>query len=116
MVFATVQSFRHVARSLGVRDARGFQSKFGARPETLALTWNLMDIGDAANDVKPVHLLWTTMFLKTYSKESVLADTANVCRDTFRKYNYLVLHHMASLRPHVVSALNVDRSAPVFDY
>lgn len=82
---------------------RDFNSIFGKTPEVVALTWNLLDLGDTGAKLK--HLLWALMFMKTYSKEPVLASMAKVTRKTFRKWVWIVIFRIADLSGNIVSEL-----------
>lgn len=53
--------------------------------------------------VKPIHLLWGLMFLKTYATQAVLVAIAGCTKKTFRKWTWKVVKSMAYHANYVVS-------------
>ena len=103
LLYATDNHFMHAARPLlSEYTRRDFKSAFGVSPEVSALAWNLLDFSDAP-DAQPKHLLWALIFLKAYTRESVLCGMAGVCRKTLRKRIWPMIRKIAGLGPSVVS-------------
>ena len=77
-----------------------FRSHFGTSPRICAYLWKSMTL---PNGALPEHLLWALLFMKVYATEAVLANMLGVCRNTFRKWIWLVLGAMHALEGKVVS-------------
>ena len=54
-------------------------------------------------EVEPIHLLWTLMFLKGYHKESVNSAIAEVDEKTFRKWVWILIPEISYLEGDLVS-------------
>ena len=88
-------------------ELRDFIAYFGCSPFTCASLWALMvRTGNVPHGGSMHKLLWTLLFFKTYSKESVLC-TLSGCKDpkTFRNTVWDFLHHISYLEPEVVSLI-----------
>jgi DDE superfamily endonuclease len=78
-----------------------FISMFGAAPNVVTATWNKLVIQDllpASPVVQPVHLLWALLQIKVYPTDQVLGILLNVHTDTFRKYVWVVLSCIPSIK------------------
>lgn len=64
---------------------RAYLSLFGASPHIVWIVWNKIRIR-IAEDAKPLHLLCTLLFLKTYETESVLSVMTGLSPKTMRKW------------------------------
>ena len=92
----------HTARPLlEARGERNFRSLFGTIPEVCAAVWNRL-VFDEGSGVRPVHLLWSLMFMKSYAKEALLCRIAGVSRSTYRKFVWLIIPRIAQLKSDVV--------------
>jgi hypothetical protein len=83
---------------------RKFVSTFGTDPIVVAVLWKLLSAQTPyIQGCKPQHLLWALMFMKLYSKETVLAVLSGSSEKTLRKWVWYFLRQISSLVPHVVS-------------
>ena len=73
-----------------VPQERRFRTILGVSPRGCAVLWEEMG-GDRPEDNEPVHLLWTLLFLMSYSTENILSVIAGVNRKTYRKWVWLQL-------------------------
>ena len=80
---------------------RNMMSFFGASLSTCVALWNICNF--KGKKVQPKHLLWTMMFLKTYTSENVLARIAGTTPKTFRKWKFVVVEEISSNMHKVVS-------------
>jgi hypothetical protein len=75
---------------------RRFKSFFGVSPVVCSICWeqliDKMPIGS-----KPIHLLWTLLFLKRYNSEEVNRTLTGVNEKTFRKWIWLMIELLAKL-------------------
>jgi hypothetical protein len=88
-----------------------FQSSFGTQPVVVADLWHrLMDCGRRRNRHKcrPKHLLWALMFLKSYGKEMDMAARATCDEKTWRKWIWIVLSGINTMKCDVVSDTMID--------
>jgi hypothetical protein len=60
---------------------------FGCTPLACSQLWETMDTGRGRVSLRPRHLLWALLELRTYSKEDVLCFLCGIrCRKTFRRW------------------------------
>lgn len=85
---------------------RRFVSWFGAEPVFLAIVWRKLHesgwLEFAGRRPKPVHLLWTFMWLKGYNNEEVHASQAGVDEKTFREKVWFYVEGIARLDTTIV--------------
>jgi len=97
-----------------IRDCKGavrsrrFRALFGISAVCIAILW-----ADIANQgflnhlglrsLKPMHFLWTLLFLKVYSKEEVNAMQVGCDEKTFRKWTWFYAECIADLDTQYVS-------------
>ena len=72
---------------------RTYVSFFGVCPEVTGVIWALIK-SKLTKKLKPKHLLWSLMFLKQYSNETVLCALANTTPKTLRKWVWTVLEFL----------------------
>ena len=98
---------------------RRWMSSFGTTPVVCAILWRRIDpersfkglSGKQTHQyVKPIHLLWTLLFLKVYGTESVMRSMVGtkeepVTEKTFRKWTDLFVRAISFLESDVVSLL-----------
>lgn len=65
--------------------------------------YNLCDYKHYDKRIKPKHHLWTLMFAKVYSTETVLSSLAQCTRRTHRKWIWKIAPIIAAQYPEVVS-------------
>ena len=67
---------------------RIFRGLFGCPFKVVSKLWNMLDpIGKMSNRCKPIHLLWTLVFLKVYKSEAVHCRIVGCkSRDTYRNW------------------------------
>ena len=84
---------------------RDFVTFFGVHWTLCERVWNHLDeYGPYKRTRKPEHLMWTLLFLRTYSNEKVHASVVNTTTKTFRKWTWRVAEEIALLEAHIVSA------------
>ena len=79
---------------------RRFKALFGITPPTCASAWAIIS-RSVPRGTKPVHLMWTALFLKVYAAEYINSALTGVDCKTFRKWMWSVLQ--------VLSAQNLVR-------
>jgi hypothetical protein len=84
------------------KNDRGFRSHFGCSSDVCSVLWQMMAV-NRPNGMRPTHLLWALLFLKTYSTEDVLAERVGTTRKTYRKWVWTVVELIQALKPRVVS-------------
>ena len=86
---------------------RRFREAFGCAVAVVVELWQKLEPYITVNKSAQVsHMFWALMFLKTYSKETVLSGMAGgVDEKTFRKWIWLFVCAIASLESDVVSAV-----------
>lgn len=96
------------SRAGGKTRMRRFISWFGAEPVHVSITWKklcnsgwLQYVG--SRQPKPLHLLWTFMWLKSYHNEEVGAGIAGVDEKTYREKVWFYLKGIARMDGDVVS-------------
>lgn len=75
---------------------RRFRSSFGVSPLICEKSWNLLN-GKRPRGSKPVHLLWTFLFLKQYNSEHVNHSIVKADEKTFRKWVWIFIYLLAEL-------------------
>jgi hypothetical protein len=87
---------------------RIIRATLGVSFRTISELWNMLDpINKISNRAKPVHLLWTLVFLKVNSSEPVhLMVTGCKSRDTFRLWVDRFGIAIAELEPTVIFLAN----------
>lgn len=88
----------------GRRDGsrRDFRALFGVSPTVCVDLWYLCrDSFD--KKIRPRHLLWSLMWMKTCATEPILSSLVRVTRKTFRKWNWKVLPTVSAQAKHLVS-------------
>jgi len=87
---------------------RDFSSLFGTKVEVVFIVWQkLTSTGNMPHGGKPKHLLWALLFLKTYATETIMLRIIGSGggvqnRTTLRKWVWLFVHAIESLKPLVV--------------
>jgi len=84
---------------------RTFKQNFGCSPLVLMKCWDLLCGHSSLRGKKPIHLLWTCLFLKVYAKESINATMAGCDEKTFRKHTWDMIYAISDLEPEVVRLL-----------
>ena len=84
-----------------------FKSHFGCAPIICVDLWWLISNRNHANDYfpspRPVHLLWTFLFLRCYPKKTVLSTTLGVDEKTVLKWIWIVIEMISDTKKSVVS-------------
>ena len=75
---------------------RRFRSLFGVSPKTCALLWGHLT-GIVPSNAKPVHMMWSLLFLKSYPTEHVLASIVQCDEKTTRKWTWTLIEGLESL-------------------
>ena len=86
---------------------RRFRAFFGVGPDTIMSAWALLSGSGYLDQVgprslKPIHLLWTFMFLNEYRTEEGNAAQAGCDEKTFREWVDFYVRGMERLCPQVV--------------
>ena len=94
----------HGTQFVSESEYRKYREYFGCSIDTKVALWILLskftDIGKA----KVKHLLWTLLFMKVYTTESVLCGlVGHPSEKTFRKWTKLIIEQIASLEEFLVS-------------
>jgi hypothetical protein len=95
----------YLFRSIGERilrrvsngNQRSFVALFGIRPLKIFQLWGLIVESGNVAKIAPRHLMWTLLFLRSYSREEVLATMVGVSEKTMRKWTWLVIENLATL-------------------
>jgi hypothetical protein len=82
---------------------RRFKSFYGVSPLICQTVWNLLNANKLPSGSKPLHLLWTLIFLKQYNSEHVNHAITGADEKTFRKWVWIFIELIADLN--VVSLL-----------
>ena len=93
-------------QSATMTEDRLFRQFFGCGAIVALALWNLlMADTQIASDVSIEHMMWALLFLKTYSRESVLVRMLGrpVDEKTFRESMWTMVDAIATLEPTVVS-------------
>ena len=83
-----------------------FLSFLGAEPLYISMIWLLLEQSGWLRfgaQIKECHLLWTFMFLKVYSTETVQARTVGCDEKTFRERVWFLAEGIANLDTKLVS-------------
>ena len=85
-----------------------FRAAFGIPPRLVAILWKDIARGGFLNhlgprSLKPIHLLWTLLFLKCYHKEGINASFVGCDEKTFRKWTWFYSKCAADLDKQYVS-------------
>lgn len=90
---------------------RRFNNTFGITPRQVSVLWRniarkgfLEDLGPKS--VKPIHLLWSLMFLRRYTGEESDAQRAGCCETTFRNWAWFYIECIAGLDSHFVRTVH----------
>jgi hypothetical protein len=79
------------------RDRR-FREAFGISSESAFILWMHLNVpNEGPEGGQQVHLLWSLLFLKTYSTQNNLAGRCGVHKDTFKHWRDLFRERIASL-------------------
>lgn len=80
---------------------RRYRAMFGVPIGIVHLVWTKLLSDSPVNGGRPVHLLWTLMFLKVYASENVFRTIHGADEQTFRNWTWKFIAAIASI--HVVS-------------
>jgi hypothetical protein len=81
-----------------------FASSYGTEPLIAAILWEMMMNSNIQYDKPfPKHLLWALMFLKSYDTEMNIASRLRVDEKTYRKWLWIILPWIATLKREAVS-------------
>lgn len=80
-----------------VQRERSFSALFGSSPSVCSRAWSLIS-HTLPNGSRPIHLLWSLLFLKIYANEAVNSALTGADPKTFRKWVKLVIEALASLK------------------
>jgi len=101
-------SNRHRQGSVFIQEQR-FKAHFGVTPGRCEQIWCLLQHHPHAKilirNARPIHLMWTLLFLKLYNSDTVLSGMAGCDEKTFRKWKWTFVNAIASMRKKVVSSL-----------
>jgi hypothetical protein len=84
---------------------RLFRQSFGVSPIVMVKCWALLVEHGRNTRMKPKHLLWACLFLKTYGKEGTHCALAQCDPKTFRGWVWAVIRAISFVEPLVVSKL-----------
>ena len=99
----TAEFWLREAALLLFRGRRAYQSAFGLMPETTARLWKYLE--QVRADVKPKHLLWCLLMLKTYDVQDVLHTRCCKSRTTFAHWVWCVVDWLDKALPKVFATL-----------
>src|SRR5688500_2714584 len=78
-----------------------YKTLFGLTPNLCTPAWQHLTASrwtkHAGRIAHPVHLLWTLLFLKTYSTEQVLSQFIGVDEKTYRKWVWFYLEGISKM-------------------
>jgi hypothetical protein len=88
---------------------RRFAAHFGVSVHTALIVWNLLE--DVPNIIiKPIHILWTLYFLKTYDSVDVAATRFHCDSNTYNTWVcrvlYILYHKLQIVRIYINQMLN----------
>ena len=95
---------------------RRFRRTFGLSPRQVSILWaqlvsrGCIDFLVGPRNRKPIHLLWTLLFLKGYGIEENNAPKVGASEKTFRKWTWIYAEAIASLDKIFVSVVTMLRS------
>ncbi len=87
---------KHNNSNSSVTGYRRFKTFFGVSPQVCGVVWNLIEKKPPGS--KPIHLLWSLLFLKAYNKEHVNATLTEVDEKTFREWTWKFVNLLSRLR------------------
>lgn len=73
-----------------------FSRPFWGNPRVCSLLWNEL-LGVRPEGSRPIHLLWTLLFLKVYATEHVNKLVTSADEKTYRKWTWMFLNLIADL-------------------
>ena len=82
---------------------RRFKRTFGLKPRQVSVLWRnlarngLLDHLNGSRNLKPIHLLWTLMFLKGYEITESHCTRVGVSEKTFRKWVWIYIESIRGL-------------------
>ena len=110
MIYSPRAFFLLAKSKLSVKDDRSFKSHFGTTIDVASLVWDRIRENKLCPcSLRPFHLLWGLLFLKTYSTTEVLATTVKSSCNNVWKWVWIVLRQIQKLKRKVVSNMS-----PVF--
>ena len=98
-----VKKYSTEVPSMNATNLRLFREHFGVSPIVMLVCWNLLLKHNDLPSIKPKHLLWACLFLKTYGKEDTHCAICDCDRKTFRSRVWNVVRAISNLEAHVVS-------------
>ena len=121
MVHLTPHDFEELGERMTLTYGKGLQEKertfcsfFGIDCRVVSDAWNIFfDIDNNSffdkdriqmlRNLKPVHVLWTLLFLKVYATEQVLSKSCRCTAKTFGKWIWIIILEMTNIGYLVVS-------------
>ena len=86
---------------------RRFRTHFGTTSNVCSIIWKkIYDDATTAQELanaKPEHLLWSLLFLKTYTKEPIHSSLVDCDDKTFRKWSWKFVKAISELHDDYVS-------------
>lgn len=100
----TPHAFHLLAKEkLSVKNDQSFRAHFGTSADVCSILWdNIRASRRCPRCIRPIHLLWSLLFLKTYDTTDVLAARVNTSPNTLRKWVWIVLRLIQKLKRKVV--------------
>jgi len=107
----TAEQFHHLSDGMfdSPLDADGFKRFFGVDPIVASKIWRELYYKSRCfyfaglHGLKPVHLLWTLLYLHNYNQREMLANSMGVSIDEFRKWSWFYLTEIAKLTDNYVN-------------
>jgi len=84
---------------------RLFKQSFGVSPIVMMQCWVLLVEHGRNTRMKPKHLLWACLFLKTYGKEGTHCALVQCDPKTFRRWVWAVIRSISFVESLVVSTI-----------
>lgn len=88
---------KHNINGSRITGYRRFRAFFGVDPIVCSIVWEQLK-NDRPPRSKPKHLMWALMFLKIYTTENVFRGIVGVDEKTWRKWIWIFIDLMASLK------------------
>ena len=86
----------------------------GVHPTVCTFVWGELKQSMLVEDTcKPKHLLWTLIFLKTYTSESSLAVAIGVDEKTLQKWIFIIIYTISDLEDDWVGFLCLEDSSDI---
>lgn len=84
-----------------------FQAIYGTEAVVVADVWLKLMNSEwrEKNSIKPTHLLWSLMFIKSYGKQREMAPKSKCDEKTWRKWVWKGLHGINHLKKDIVSTI-----------